>query len=101
MGSLNSVHIPPAQEPNWLDQALTFVSTIAHALGQLIVRAVNTVVPALISHELIDPIGYLALLTIVLVLIGVFEALRKAMYWMVGLGWLLIVVRIVLDKFKS
>ncbi len=99
MGSL--IHTPPAREPNWLDQALTFVSTIAHALGQLIVRAVNTVVPALISQELIDPIGYLALLTIVLVLIGVFEALRKAMYWVVGLGWLLIVVRIVLDKFRS
>nr|BAL52656.1 hypothetical protein HGMM_F02E06C20 [uncultured Acetothermia bacterium]BAL59288.1 hypothetical protein HGMM_OP3C443 [Candidatus Acetothermum autotrophicum] len=100
MESLNGVHTPPAREPSWLDQALTFLSTIAHWLGQVLVRLVNTVVPALISEDLIDPIGYLALLTIVIVLIGVFEALRKAAYWVVGLGWLLIIVRVVIDKFS-
>ncbi|MCS7197369.1 MAG: hypothetical protein NZ930_01575 [Candidatus Bipolaricaulota bacterium] len=88
------------QEKSPLDQALTFIYTAAHWLGQLIVGAVNSVVPALISQDLVDPIGYLALLTIVIVLIGVFEALRKAMYWIVGLGWLLIVVRIVIEKFS-
>lgn len=98
MGYLNSVYYPPTQEKGWLDQALTFIYTIAHWLGQLIVGAVNSVVPALIAEDLIDPIGYLALLTIVIVLMGIFEALRKAMYWIVGLGWLLIVVRIVIDK---
>jgi uncharacterized membrane protein YuzA (DUF378 family) len=34
----------------------------------------------------------------VLVLIGVFEALKRAFYWIVGLGWLLIIVRIILEK---
>lgn len=101
METLNGVHTPPAQEPSWLDQALTFLYTIAHWLGQAIVRLVNALVPALISEELIDPIGYLALLTIAIVLIGVFEALRRAAYWVVGLGWLLIVVRIILDKLRS
>ena len=60
----------------------------------------NSLIPALIAEDLVDPIGYLALLTIVIVLIGIFEALRRAMYWIVGLGWLLIIVRIVIDKFS-
>ncbi len=101
MKPLNGVHTPPAQEPNWLDQALTFIYTAAHWLGQLIVGAVNALVPGLVSAELTDPIGYLALLTIVVVLIGVFEALRRLAYWIVGLGWLLIVVRVVIEKFQS
>jgi hypothetical protein len=100
MGHLNGMHVPPQPERTWLDQALTFLSTIAHWLGQLIVGIVNRIVPDLISEGLIDPIGYLALLTIVLVLIGVFEALKRAFYWIVGLGWLLIIVRIILDKLR-
>ncbi len=100
MGNLNGVHVPPQPEQTWLDQALTFLSTIAHWLGQLIVGVVNRIVPDLISEGLIDPIGYLALLTIVLVLIGVFEALKRAFYWIVGLGWLLIIVRIILEKLR-
>ncbi len=91
-------YYPPTQEKSWLDRALTFFYTAGHWLGQLIVGLVNTVVPGLIPQDLIDPIGYLALLTIIIVLIGIFEALRRAMYWIVGLGWLLIVVRIVIDK---
>lgn len=98
MEPLNGVHSPPAQELNWLDQALTFIYTAAQWLGQLIVGIVNGIVPNLISAELVAPIGYLALLTLVVVLIGVFEALRKLAYGVVGLGWLLIVLRIVLDK---
>lgn len=98
MGHWNSVYTPPAQEKSWFDQALTFFSTAAHWLGQLIVGLVNTLVPRLIPQDLVDPIGYLALLTIVIVLIGIFEALRRVMYWIVGLGWLLIIVRIVIDK---
>jgi hypothetical protein len=98
METVNGVHTPHQQ--TWLDHALTFLYTIAHWLGASIVELVNSLVPALISQDLIDPIGYLAVLTIVLVLIGIFEALRRAMYWIVGLGWLLIVVRIVIDKLK-
>ena len=101
MGNLNGVHAPQPTEQSWLDQALTFISTAAHWLGQLLVGLVNTIVPYLISEELVDPIGYLALLTIVVVLIVVFEALRRLAYWVVGLGWLLIVLRIILDKLKT
>ncbi len=100
MENLNGVHVPPQPERSWLDQALTFLSTIAHWLGQLIVGLVNRIVPDLISEGLVDPIGYLALLTIVLVLIGIFEALKKAIYGIVGLGWLLIIVRIILDRLR-
>lgn len=101
MGYTDIVRVPAAQEKSWLDQALTFLHTAAHWLGQFIVGLVNRIVPALIAEDLADPIGYLALLTIVIVLIGIFEALRRAMYWIVGLGWLLIIVRIVIDKLKS
>jgi hypothetical protein len=99
MGNLNGVHTAQPTEQTWLDQALTFIYTAAHWLGQLIVGIANGIVPNLISAELIEPIGYLALLTIVVVLVGVFEALRKLAYGIVGLGWLLIILRIVLEKF--
>lgn len=101
MWAYNGEHATPPAEQTGLDQALTFIYTAARWLGQLTVSVVNGIVPNLISAELIEPIGYLALLTIVVVLVGVFEALRKLAYWIVGLGWLLIVVRIVLDKIKT
>lgn len=97
-----SVHAPPPSEAqSWLNQTLTFFHTAAHWLGQIIVGLVNGIVSGLISEELIDPIGYLALLTIIVVLLGVFEALRRLAYWIVGLGWLLIIVRIVIEKLQS
>lgn len=94
-------HAAQSAEQTWLDQALTFIYTAAHWLGQSIVGIANGIVPQLISAELIDPIGYLALLTIIVVLVGVFEALRRLAYWVVGIGWLLIILRIVLDKLKT
>ncbi len=97
----NSVHAAQPTEQTWLDKALTFIYTAAHWLGQLIVGIANGIVPNLISAELIAPIGYLALLTIIVVLIGVFEALRKLAYWVVCIGWLLIILRVVLDKIKT
>lgn len=101
MLAYNGVHATQPTEQTWLDQALTFVYTAAHWLGQLIVGIANGIVPNLISAQLIDPIGYLALLTIIIVLVGVFEALRRLAYWIVALGWVLIVLRIVLDKVKG
>lgn len=88
-------------DQSWIDQTLTFIYTLARWLGELIVSLVNTIVPQLVSADLIDPIGYLALLTIVVVLVSVFEALRKLAGVIIGLGWLLIILRIVLDKLKS
>ncbi|MCI2430580.1 hypothetical protein LM602_03450 [Candidatus Acetothermia bacterium] len=97
----NSQYTAQPTAQSWLDQALTFLYTAAHWLGQAIVGVVNGLIPNLISAELIDPIGSLALLTIIVVLVGVFEALRRLAYWVVGLGWLLLVLRIVLDKIAA
>lgn len=77
---------------------LTFISTAAHWLGQGIGSMVNTILPEAIANDLIDPIGYLALVTLLVVLVGVFQALRKIAYFILALGWILIIIRIALDK---
>lgn len=81
-----------------LNSILTFISTAAHWLGQGIVSMVNAILPDAISNDLIDPIGYLALVTLLVVLVGIFEAVRKIIWWVLALGWILIIIRIVLDK---
>lgn len=82
-----------------LGQILAFIYTIAHGIGQLVVRAIQLVLPdeATLLNSLIDPIGVLALLTIFL---AVAEVAKKITWIIVVVGWALIVIRIVLVAFK-
>jgi hypothetical protein len=82
-----------------LGQILAFIYTIAHGIGQLVVRAIQLVLPheASVLNSLIDPIGVLALLTIFL---AVAEVAKKITWIIVVVGWALIVIRIVLVAFK-
>jgi hypothetical protein len=77
-----------------LNQILQFVSTIAHALGQAIVAGIQRLVPqAQIPADLTDPIGFLAVLTVFVVLAGV---ARRIAWIIVAAGWVLIAVRVAL-----
>jgi hypothetical protein len=77
-----------------LSRILQFASTIAHWLGQAILAAIQSLVPqAQIPNDLIDPIGFLAVLTLFVILAGV---ARRIAWIIVAAGWLLLGVRIAL-----
>lgn len=89
----------PEGYKNILGQILAFIYTIAHGIGQLVIRAIQLVLPGetTVLSSLIDPIGVLALLTIFL---AVAEVAKRITWIIVVVGWALIVIRIVLVAFK-
>ena len=85
---------PPAPPEGFVDQLLAFIYTSAHWLGGLIVQLLEHLVPLQGSEKLVDPIGYLTLLTIFLILT---EVAKKITWLVVIVGWILIVVRIIME----
>ena len=72
---------------------LESVNAVAQGIGLLILSAVEFFVPtAKVSGDLPAPIGWLALLTAGL---AVAEVVRKLTWVVVGVGWLLVTIRIV------
>ncbi|MDR7555432.1 MAG: hypothetical protein QN157_07475 [Armatimonadota bacterium] len=81
-------------QANGPGQGLQFIYVLAHALGQVIVRGIQTIVPQTpIPSDLVDPIGLLAVLTLFVLLAGV---ARRIAWIIVVVGWVLIGVRIAL-----
>lgn len=79
---------------DWGSRLLEFLYSIAHYIGVGIVEILNTIIPNVPMPEgLIDPIGFLALLTIFLV---VAQIARKLAWIVVVAGWVLILARIAL-----
>lgn len=77
-----------------LSQALTFLYSIAHYVGLLIVYVLGLILPtAKVPDDLADPIGYLALLTAFIILA---QVAKKVAWILVIVGWGLIIVRIIL-----
>jgi hypothetical protein len=80
-----------------LSAILTFLYSIAHYVGMLVVYLLGRVLPtAKVPVDLIDPIGYLALLTAFLILV---QVARKLAWILVLIGWILILVRIFISLF--
>jgi hypothetical protein len=77
-----------------LSALLTFLYSIAHYAGMLVVYLLGRILPAAkVPTDLIDPLGYLVLLTAFLILVQV----AKKIAWIIVLAaWALILVRIVL-----
>lgn len=73
---------------------LQFLYTLAHAAGSGIVALVQRIVPqAKIPTDLVDPIGFLTVLTVFVILTGV---ARRIAWIIVIAGWALIAVRVAL-----
>ena len=95
---------PPASPANlsppdgWLDQFLAFIYTLAHWAGELIVGLVENIIPLQTPANLVDPTGYLALLTVFLI---VAEVAKKVVWGVVVVGWILIGVRVALEVFQK
>ncbi|MEK6755213.1 MAG: hypothetical protein AABZ02_03575 [Bacteroidota bacterium] len=89
------------QTPIWKDilaHVLTFIYSIAHYTGLAVVHLLNWILPSVVvPADLSDPIGYLAVLTVFLVIV---QVARKVAWIIVLVGWALIVVRIVMVAFS-
>lgn len=96
---LLSVQSMPPEEggfKEFFDQVLTFLYTAAHWVGQLIVGLVERIVGYTLPDDLIDPLGFMILLTLFLVLA---EVAKRVAWLVVIVGWILILVRIGIEVF--
>lgn len=84
-------------KPDLLTQIFGFLSTIARYVGTRIVKLVQYILPSVKNLDtLAEPIGFLALLTIFVILAS---AARKIALIIVLAGWVLILIRILLMAF--
>jgi len=85
-------------KPDLLTQILGFLSTIARFIGSVIVHLVQYILPSVRDlATLAEPIGYLALLTLFVILTS---AARKVALVILLAGWALIFIRILLMAFR-
>jgi hypothetical protein len=69
------------------------LNSLAGGIGAGFLGAIGLILPVALPQELAVPIGWLAFLTLTLV---VGEVARRFTWVVVGIGWLLIAIRIVL-----
>ena len=80
-----------------LDQSLTYIDSAATYLGQGVLYLLNMITDDRVSADLEKPIGYLAFITLILILFGLLDFARKVIWIGIIVGWVLLVVRIILD----
>jgi len=80
-----------------LDQSLTYIDSAATYLGQGVLYLLNLITDDRVSANLEKPIGYLAFITLILILFGLLDFARKVIWIGIIVGWVLLVVRIILD----
>ena len=84
---------PESRLSELFDQVLTFLYTLAHWAGQLIAKLIEYIIGSQMPVDLIDPLGFLVLLTLFLIVV---EVAKKIAWLVVIVGWVLILVRIVM-----
>ncbi len=77
---------------------LTFIQSAASLIGQGLVKLCNLILPAgrPLGEDMVLPLGYLGFLTLVLLVFDLIAASRRVIWIIVGIGWLLLILRIVL-----
>jgi hypothetical protein len=86
-----------AANPDLLTQIMAFLSTIAGYIGLGIVKVVEKILPSAGDLSVLkEPIGYLAILTLFVILTS---AARKIAVIILIAGWALILIRLVLMAF--
>lgn len=89
----------PSQEAveSTVDQALTYLDTAARYLGQGVLYVLNLITGDRVSSGLEKPIGYLTLITLILILFGLLDVAKRIIWIGIVVGWVLLIVRIILD----
>jgi hypothetical protein len=83
-----------------LHNILTFIYFLAHQIGLGIVKGVHAVFPGIgFPDSIVDPLGFLVILTLFMVLVSV-ELGKKIAWIIVGAGWILLLIRILMIIFK-
>lgn len=80
-----------------VNQALTYIDSAATYLGQGVLYLLNLITDDRVSTDLEKPIGYLAFITLILLLFGLLDFARRIIWIGIIVGWALLVVRVVLD----
>ena len=80
-----------------INQALTFIDSAASYLGQGVLYLLNLITGDRVSGSLERPIGYLAFITLILLLFGVLDFARKVIWIGIVVGWVLLILRVILD----
>jgi len=94
----------PESAETAVDQILTFIDSASTYLGQGVVYVLNLIAgedsvtgEKRVSSSLEKPIGYLALITLILVLFGLLDSARRIIWIGIIVGWAMLIVRIILD----
>ena len=92
----------PVQEAaeSAVNQALTYIDSVATYLGQGVLYLLNLITNDRVSSDLEKPIGYLAFITLILLLFGLLDFARKIIWIGIIVGWVLLIVRVILDALK-
>ena len=79
---------------NFWHHLFTFIYTVAHQLGLWMVKGILLIFPGMaFPEQLVDPLGYLVILTGFAILLSLFKKLA----WIVlTIGWVLMIIRIVM-----
>jgi hypothetical protein len=81
-----------------LHKILTFIYFLAHQIGSGIVKVVQPLFPrSVFPDSLVDPLGFLIILTIFMFLVGV---AKKIAWIIVCVAWILLLIRILMLIFK-
>jgi len=81
-----------------IHKLLTFIYFLAHQIGLGIIKLVQAIFPrSIFPDSLIDPLGFLVILTLFIFLVGV---AKKIAWIIVGVGWVLLFIRIIMVILK-
>jgi len=82
------------------DLALTYIDSTATYIGQGVIYILNLITGNRVSRDLEKPVGYLGLITGILLLFGLLDAARKIIWIGIIVGWALLIARIILDALR-
>jgi hypothetical protein len=75
-----------------INYILTFFYSFAHTAGTWVMEIIGKIVPAdKIPWHLVDPVGYLAIITLLLILV---EVARKVAWVLVAVAWVFLLIRV-------
>jgi hypothetical protein len=81
-----------------LHKILTFIYFLAHQIGLAIIKVAQPIFPGgIFPDSLVDPLGFLIILTLIMFLVGI---AKKIAWIIVCLAWILLFIRILMIIFK-
>jgi hypothetical protein len=83
-----------------LHKILTFIYFLAHQIGLGIIKLIQPLLPrSAFPESIIDPLGFLIILTLFMFLVGI-SVTKKIAWIIVCVAWILLLIRILMIIFK-